>query len=659
MSLKIKLLLLIITTLFTVGFSGASFIYIKNNQKIAQHTNSDIENTINYTFQLVNAYFGRVSGITENLAKDNLVVSAIKEKNLDKYNQIIDKFSIITESNTIIERLLLFELVENKCIVRAIDKNGMSIINANFSDRDYCKGILKNNSLYISSAFIGTTTKHPNIAIVSPIKNEEGSMIGFVLGAVNVQELRGYLWDLQNNSKIEILDRYGVMFLNTSEKITELSNLDQEESTEINQILSNLENGKNQGAYNDGSTFVGYKSNGIFTVIFEKSQEELGLLQKDINLTVFLAQFVSILLTSLIIYFFVGKITKKISNLSKIAKQISEGNLTVKLDKKNNDSKDEVSILETAFAIMSTKLANIYKGLERKIEERTEDIAEAEARDKAILTSIGEAVVACDIKGNIFLFNTAASSITKFSINEVINVNYKKILKFVIENADNPSIDFISEAMRTSKLVSSPLNTKIMTKDKNLVSVSSIASPILNESKELIGCVIIFRDTTIEKQVDRAKTEFVSLASHQLRTPLASINWTAEMLLSNDFGKVTKEQKNSIDTIRKSGKRMASLISALLNVSRIEMGSFEVNTLPVIIPDLIDESLKELETELNLKKAKFIKKYKKEVYSINADPVLLKIVVLNLLSNALRYCEKGSKITITLDKNTTDILFSV
>ncbi|MBP7859875.1 HAMP domain-containing histidine kinase, partial [Patescibacteria group bacterium] len=160
-------------------------------------------------------------------------------------------------------------------------------------------------------------------------------------------------------------------------------------------------------------------------------------------------------------------------------------------------------------------------------------------------------------------------------------------------------------------------------------------------------------------QVDRAKTEFVSLASHQLRTPLASINWTAEMLLSNDFGKVTKEQKNGIDTIRKSGKRMASLISALLNVSRIEMGSFEVNTLPVIIPDLIDESLKELETELNLKKAKFIKKYKKEVNSINADPVLLKIVVLNLLSNALRYCEKGSKITITLDKNTTDILFSV
>ena len=94
-------------------------------------------------------------------------------------------------------------------------------------------------------------------------------------------------------------------------------------------------------------------------------------------------------------------------------------------------------------------------------------------------------------------------------------------------------------------------------------------------------------DVTKEKEIDKAKTEFVSLASHQLKTPLTSINWYAEMLLDGDVGPLNADQKKYIQEMYESNQRMVDLVNSLLNVSRIELGTFSVEPVPTNIIDMV------------------------------------------------------------------------
>lgn len=88
----------------------------------------------------------------------------------------------------------------------------------------------------------------------------------------------------------------------------------------------------------------------------------------------------------------------------------------------------------------------------------------------------------------------------------------------------------------------------------------------------MIGCVVVFRDATKEREINRMKSEFVSVASHQLRTPLTSIKWFAELLLDESNVNLTNEQKEYAKEIYEGNERLIDLVNDLLNVSRIETG---------------------------------------------------------------------------------------
>lgn len=147
--------------------------------------------------------------------------------------------------------------------------------------------------------------------------------------------------------------------------------------------------------------------------------------------------------------------------------------------------------------------------------------------------------------------------------------------------------------------------------------------------------------------VDKAKTEFVSLASHQLRTPLSAINWYTEMLLAGDAGKITDDQRGFLDQIAQSNKRMVALVSSLLNVSRIDLGTFAVDPVPTNFTQVADSVLSELAPQIGEKKLIINKNYDPQLPLIPADPKLLRIILQNLLSNAVKYTAEGS-ITLTI-----------
>lgn len=174
-----------------------------------------------------------------------------------------------------------------------------------------------------------------------------------------------------------------------------------------------------------------------------------------------------------------------------------------------------------------------------------EDLQEAKAvielekiKGEAILASIGDAVIACNKDGQIILFNTVAEALSGFSAGEIIGQHYSQSLKFIRETDEKPSNDFIADAIKTDQKTEMAGNTLLVTKDGNKIPVSDSAAPVRDVKGIIIGCVVVFRDVTREREIDKAKTEFVSLASHELRTPLTAIDGIVSMIIEGEYGKV-------------------------------------------------------------------------------------------------------------------------
>ena len=175
---------------------------------------------------------------------------------------------------------------------------------------------------------------------------------------------------------------------------------------------------------------------------------------------------------------------------------------------------------------------------------------------------------------------------------------------------------------------------------------SIILAPVRKEAYVNLYAV----DITEIKKLERAKDEFISLASHQLRTPLSSIALSSELLLRGVAGDVDPEQKNYMKEIFKATKRMTLLINNLLNVSRVEMGTFQVQSKDLDAASAVKgivQGLMPLATEKNLK---IEKKIEKNILPIKFDANGFGIIFENILANAIRYTPSGGEISIELRK---------
>jgi PAS domain S-box-containing protein len=281
-----------------------------------------------------------------------------------------------------------------------------------------------------------------------------------------------------------------------------------------------------------------------------------------------------------------------------------------------------------------------------------------ESRNEAILSGIGDAVFAIDTSGKVILFNKAAASITGFPETEVLGQPYKKVLKFIDEKTSQTKDGFISLALKGKKNNMAE-NTSLVTKSGQVIPVADSAAPF-NDSEEVIGAVVVFRDVTKEREVDKAKDEFISLASHQLRTPLTAIRLYSEMMGKEKSALGPKLSEYS-DIIHESTLRMIKLVGDILNVSRIQLGSLRIEPQPTALKTLIQSVIDEIVVLAKEKKIE-INFTALDLPEVNVDPMILRQVVHNLLTNALRYSNPNTSISVSLalaDKKSKDYLISV
>ncbi|MBI2450812.1 MAG: PAS domain-containing sensor histidine kinase [Parcubacteria group bacterium] len=213
-----------------------------------------------------------------------------------------------------------------------------------------------------------------------------------------------------------------------------------------------------------------------------------------------------------------------------------------------------------------------------------------------------------------------------------------------------------------------------------------VAKTLVRRDFELLQTndILRIRDEQIakEQELNRAKSEFVSLASHQLKTPLTVIKWYIEMIHAGYADKSPDKQKEYLGKIYSNTRRMVELIDAFLNVSRLELGVFSVKNEPVNLREKMDMILRDLAPKIKEKNLKLSKSYSpkesklptpvaeqsslrgtagqaKSNFLLSTDPKMIQIIFDNLISNAVKYTPPDGEIQVKMQKKGNEILISV
>lgn len=291
-----------------------------------------------------------------------------------------------------------------------------------------------------------------------------------------------------------------------------------------------------------------------------------------------------------------------------------------------------------------TNLKKTTLALSQKNQELSTQVQETE-KFKMAVEYASDHIIITDAQGTVLYANKAVEQVTGYTPEEATG---KKA--GVLWRKPMPD-EFYAEMWHTIKEEKKTFQGEITNRRKNgeeYIAHLTI-SPILDDNGAVLFFLGIERDISREKSIDQAKSEFVSFASHQLRTPLTSVKWYTEMLLGGDAGSVTPEQQKYLREIYLGSKRMVSLVTALLNVSRIEMGTFSVEPEVVNVPETIASVLDELKLLIAEKELE-VTQDTEQVQEVTADKKLIRIVFQNLLTNAMKYTPQGGSVRIKLEQ---------
>lgn len=161
------------------------------------------------------------------------------------------------------------------------------------------------------------------------------------------------------------------------------------------------------------------------------------------------------------------------------------------------------------------------------------------------------------------------------------------------------------------------------------------------------------------QDLDRLKTEFLSLASHQLRSPLTAIKGYSSMLIEGDYGKINKKAEEAISRIFESSNNLQIIVEDLLNVSKIEQGGMKYEMMKINLADIVKDVTKDLSVNAESKNLKLSYTTKeKESFMVNADQSKIRQVILNFIDNAIKYTKEGH-IDTKIERKDSKVIFSV
>ena len=302
---------------------------------------------------------------------------------------------------------------------------------------------------------------------------------------------------------------------------------------------------------------------------------------------------------------------------------------------------------EKVIALEQTKIAlvNVMEDLKNE----REAVTESRSRLASVLDSIVDGICVFDVDFKIRMINPVMESWLGVRGADIEGRACDSVIKCASETGDAVIDSFARLLKESSNEAGKHLGLNLIAKGGRIIPISVAASPVIQDGR-INGLVVVLRDVSVERGVDRAKSEFVSIASHQLRTPLTAMNWYVESIMSGDFGELPDQVRQSLNIVLISGRRLANLITALLNVTRIEMKYYRIVSELVSLKEICEGVIGEVRTAADEKRVTLSFKAAR-LPKVQLDPNLIKIVVQNLVDNAVKYSFEGGSVAIDLSRD--------
>jgi len=324
-------------------------------------------------------------------------------------------------------------------------------------------------------------------------------------------------------------------------------------------------------------------------------------------------------------------------------------------------SGDEVEVLDRVVEDLAARLKVTYDHLEDEVTKRTAELREQYAKDRAILESIEHGVVAVDRRGKILDINPSVERLLGVERKAVLGEPIAQALPFCIHRKPCPANRHpVMRALEKRAPVRAATNThmNIVRADHGLLPVNFAVTPLL-VGRKLIGAVLVFQDMTDDRRIDYIKSEFISLASHQLRTPISTLRWYIELLSDEKNKNLTPVQRESIVEMQTAAARMADLVEALLHAARLEGGSITPKFGSVNITALLTDIAEELRALAKDAKISCAIDIPSKPVMIMTDAILVHIVLQNLFSNAVKYSRPGAQVNVKVRVHSGDVEIEV
>jgi len=287
------------------------------------------------------------------------------------------------------------------------------------------------------------------------------------------------------------------------------------------------------------------------------------------------------------------------------------------------------------------KQRNLILAAERLAIEREQnllELASEKSRLNAIIKSISEGVLVININGEVGYYNYAAL--------KLLNITNINIGENILGNLPSQIVELVEKIYSSDKILLKSFTTEFVSNKGDELYIEAACTPIPQPDGSLAGVVIILSNITEYRRIEIIKNQFVSMVAHELKTPLAAVQGSLNIILDKS---ITLTEEKEEDYIKRSTYRLKSLtdlVNDLLDISRMELKTKQREIVNVHIENVIASTLQMLELEISKKHLTINKKIQKDLPVIKADINEITRIVTNLLSNAIKYNREKGEIII-------------
>ncbi|PLX21341.1 hypothetical protein C0584_02830 [Candidatus Parcubacteria bacterium] len=335
--------------------------------------------------------------------------------------------------------------------------------------------------------------------------------------------------------------------------------------------------------------------------------------------------------------------------------------IKMRADKMSDFDKTSGLLLERdkELIIMNDKLDKKLKELEtaQKSQIRAfRDLKVAEQKTQlekekidAIIANFVDPIIVLDTEDKISLFNPAAENIFGFDKSK-LGKKFPKKGNYSMKNIEKMvKYEYSVKIAEELKIDDDSIEEVVINNGDGEQTYKVTTSPVVGDNKENLGVMKIFYNLTREKMIDKLKSEFISIAAHQLRTPLSAIKWSIKMILDGDAGALNEEQNEILTKGYQSNERIIILVNDMLNVSRIEEGRFGYSFEMSNFHEVFEQVSMNLAPKIAEADLKFEVSIPDQVPDIYMDKSKMTMVLQNLLENAVKYTQSHGKLSLSLE----------